>query len=89
MPPVPPRTSLTYSTTAAKVSSLVVPAMVRMKSASNAVAGLSAPRRERARVSSTARTLAAAVKAYDSAVCSHASAVAPSGLVARAHPNDR
>jgi hypothetical protein len=32
--------------------------------------------------------LAVAVKAYDSPVCSHAWEVAPSGPVARAHPND-
>jgi len=45
------------------VSIRVVPGMVRAKSAPNAVAGLSAPRGDRSRVSSTARMLAAAVKA--------------------------
>ena len=62
--------------------------IVKAKSSPNAAAGLNAPRRDRVKVSSTARMLAAAVKAYDSPVCSHAAA-APSGPVARAHPNDR
>jgi hypothetical protein len=45
------------------VSIRVVSGMVRAKSAPNATAGLNAPRRDRVRVSSTARMLAAAVKA--------------------------
>jgi hypothetical protein len=45
------------------VSIRVVPGMVRMKSAPNAMAGLSAPRGDRVRASSTARMLAATVKA--------------------------
>jgi hypothetical protein len=45
------------------VSIRAVYGMVRAKSAPNAAAGLNAPRRNRVRVSSTARMLAAAVKA--------------------------
>jgi hypothetical protein len=63
--------------------------IVRAKSAPDAAAGLTAPCGARVRVSSTARMLAAAVKAQDSPACSHAAAVAPSGPVAWAQPNDR
>jgi hypothetical protein len=47
--------------------------MVRAKLAPNAVAGLSAPRADGPRVSSTARIAAAGVKAYESPVSSQAS----------------
>ncbi len=50
-------------TSAGMVSVRVVPGMVRAKSAPNAAAGLTAPDGDRASVSSTARMLAAAVKA--------------------------
>jgi hypothetical protein len=50
-------------TSAGMASIRVVPGMVRAKSAPNAAAGLTAPDAERASVSSTARMLAAAVKA--------------------------
>jgi hypothetical protein len=55
--------SLVTGTFAARVSLRVVPGMVRAKSAPNAAAGLTAPDGDRASVSSTARMLAAAVKA--------------------------